>query len=91
MKTLRIKVYGQVQGVFFRSSTKEKAESLRICGWVRNEPDGTVLIIAQGPENNLKELIRWCYNEVEYAKVAKVDTQWKEVGEEFKGFVIKYD
>ncbi len=44
MIAFRIKVTGRVQGVFFRASTKEKAEELGINGWVRNEPDGSVLI-----------------------------------------------
>lgn len=89
MKTLKIKIYGRVQGVFFRSSVKEKAESLGIYGWVKNEPDGTVLIIAQCPENNLKELIKWCYNGIGGAQVTKIESESIEPREKFEKFEIK--
>lgn len=91
MKALRIKIYGRVQGVFFRSSAKEKAENLGISGWAKNEPDGTVLIVAQGDENNLKELIKWCYNGVEGAWVDKVEIESREADEKFREFKVKYD
>jgi len=60
MIAFRIKVSGKVQGVFFRASTKEKAIELGISGWVRNEPDGSVLIEAEGNETKMIEFRRWC-------------------------------
>lgn len=59
MKTLckKIKVTGQVQGVFFRAFTQQKAKELKITGWVRNENDGGVLAIACGYEASLEKLI----------------------------------
>ena len=89
MKTLQIKVYGRVQGVFFRSSVKEKAENLGIYGWVKNEPDGTVSIVIQGPENSLKELIKWCYNGIGGARVTKIESEPIEPREKFEKFEIK--
>lgn len=68
-----IRVYGKVQGVFFRASTQDKAESLGILGWVKNEPDGTVKIEAEGPEQQMQEFIDWCKQGPTYAKVEKVD------------------
>lgn len=58
--TRRIQVFGRVQGVFFRASTKEKADMLGIKGWVKNEPDSSVLIIATGSGKQLEELEAWC-------------------------------
>lgn len=55
-----IHVFGKVQGVFFRASTKEKADELSIKGFVRNEPDGSVYIEASGDEGSVKEFIKWC-------------------------------
>ncbi|MGW8122859.1 acylphosphatase [Roseivirga echinicomitans] len=46
MQAKRIKVTGKVQGVYFRVSTQEQAKQLGIKGWCKNEPDGSVLIIA---------------------------------------------
>ena len=60
MKHVNIKIYGKVQGVFFRDSSQRKAKELNLSGWVRNELDGTVQIVAEGEEKNLKELIEWC-------------------------------
>ena len=55
MKHLSIHVSGKVQGVFFRASTKEKAEEFNIKGNVRNNADGSVSIEAEGEEENLQE------------------------------------
>jgi acylphosphatase len=49
-KHFNIRISGRVQGVFFRASTKAKAEELGISGFVQNEPDGSVYIEAEGEE-----------------------------------------
>ena len=59
-KHLSIKVSGLVQGVFFRASTKAEAEGLDIKGLVRNEPDGSVYIEAEGEEQNVDAFVEWC-------------------------------
>lgn len=58
--TYSILVFGKVQGVFYRASTKEKAKSLGLHGFVRNEPDGSVYIIVQGHKKNIEALVEWC-------------------------------
>ncbi|HEX4875864.1 MAG TPA: acylphosphatase [Chitinophagaceae bacterium] len=60
MKTLSIIVTGKVQGVWYRQGTREKAISLGITGVVRNEPDGSVFIIATGTDAQLEDFISWC-------------------------------
>lgn len=60
MKSFRIHVIGRVQGVFFRRSTKDKADSLGLCGWVRNEPDGSVMIEVEGQESVVEKFVEWC-------------------------------
>lgn len=72
-KHLNIKIFGQVQGVFFRVSAKEEAERLGIKGFARNEPDGTVYIEAEGEKERLDEFIRWCHDGPEAANVEKVE------------------
>lgn len=52
-------IHGRVQGVFFRDSTRRKAEELGVRGWVRNRPDGTVEAVAQGEPGNLERLEQW--------------------------------
>lgn len=57
---LTIVVKGKVQGVFFRASTREKAESIGVNGSVRNLPDGSVQIEAEATREKLNRLIEWC-------------------------------
>jgi len=89
-KQIVLKIYGKVQGVFFRDSSQEKARELNLSGWVRNEPDGAVAIVAEGGEKELKELIEWCKNGPGHAKVDEVDVKWTEPTGRFDGFVVKY-
>lgn len=72
MKHINLKIYGLVQGVFFRTSAKEEADKLNITGFVRNEPDGSVYIEAEGKEENLNEFIKWCNMGPSMAQVEKV-------------------
>lgn len=60
LQTITIRVTGKVQGVFYRQSTKEKAETLGITGTVRNLPDQTVEVVATGTPEQLDQLTRWC-------------------------------
>lgn len=60
MKACTIRVAGRVQGVFFRASTKDIADQLGVHGRVSNEPDGSVLIEAEGEETAVDQLIEWC-------------------------------
>jgi acylphosphatase len=68
----KIQVIGKVQGVFFRASTKEKADELGIVGTVRNQTDGSVWIEAGGDSEIMKSFIEWCYEGPRAAKVEKV-------------------
>jgi len=72
MSAYSIQVLGKVQGVFFRASTQEKAQQLGVRGWVRNEPDGSVKIWAEGRTENLKELVAWCHRGPTHARVQRV-------------------
>ena len=70
---LSIHCFGRVQGVFYRASTEEKARELGLCGWVKNESDGTVLIHAEGDSDKLKELVEWCKVGPRLAVVTRVE------------------
>lgn len=56
MDTIHLEVRGRVQGVGFRWFIVEKAEQLKLAGWVRNRPDGNVEIAAAGPSDALTKL-----------------------------------
>lgn len=65
----RIQIYGRVQGVFFRNSTVEKARELDLKGWVRNEPDGSVLVELEGNFLSFAEMEKWLRQGPPLAKV----------------------
>jgi acylphosphatase len=60
MKHFNIRIKGKVQGVGFRYSALKAARSYDICGFVRNEPDGSVYIEAEGDEMKMKLFLAWC-------------------------------
>ncbi len=84
-----LKIYGSVQGVFFRDSSWKKARELGLSGWVRNESDGIVRIVAEGEEKNLQELAEWCKGGPKHAKVEKMDVRWFEATGGFDDFIVK--
>jgi len=86
-KHVKIKITGLVQGVFFRASTKEKADSLGLTGLVRNEPDGSVYAEAEGEDNDLTIFIEWCRRGPAHARVEKCEVQQGEI-RDFKRFTI---
>jgi len=90
IKQVILIVHGRVQGVFFRDSTRRKARQLGLTGWVSNESDRTVKVVAEGEEKKLEELIKWCYNGNRLTRVDKIDIQWQEATGQFEGFEIKY-
>ncbi|MDM7275336.1 MAG: acylphosphatase, partial [Thermoprotei archaeon] len=56
----KIKVYGEVQGVGFRAWAARRALKLNLKGYVANEPDGTVTIVAEGPREAIEKLLEEC-------------------------------
>lgn len=73
-KHIDIKIFGLVQGVFFRTSAKEKAEKLSITGFAKNLSDGSVYIEVEGEKDSLEEFIKWCRKGPAIAKVDNIDT-----------------
>jgi acylphosphatase len=79
-----------VQGVFFRSFVAETAEKLGVSGSVRNLPDGTVEVYAEGERVQLEELIKQLKTGPPAARVCKVTTDWSEYTGNYSGFRISY-
>ena len=74
MKAFKATVSGKVQGVWFRDSTRQEAIKLKVTGWVKNIPGGTVYLEAEGEENNLKSLERWIHIGSPHSRVDRVDS-----------------
>ena len=82
-------VQGRVQGVGFRYFVKGKADELHLTGWVRNKPDGTVELLAKGDRSDLEQFMQCLIAGPIGSRVEKVEPQWVEDFEEFKGFEIR--
>ena len=83
-----VRISGQVQGVFFRDSTRQKAEELNLAGWVKNLPDGRVEAVFEGPSDRVTEMIRWCEEGSQQASVENVDTDFEAAGGDLEGFKV---
>ena len=88
---LQAKVYGQVQGVFFRAFTQEQATRLGLTGYVRNLPtESAVEVWAEGDRAKLEMLIGYLKLGPPQARVTKVITDWSEYTGGYSGFGIRY-
>ncbi|MEM3881072.1 MAG: acylphosphatase [Candidatus Bathyarchaeia archaeon] len=83
-------VSGKVQGVFFRSATKQKAEVYGVKGWVRNLADGRVEAVFEGEEDAGKAMIEFCKRGPPAAQVTNVDVSWEKPTGEFTTFKVRY-
>ncbi len=82
-------VHGRVQGVGFRFSTVERARRLGVCGWVRNEPDGTVHVECEGARPRIERFLTWLKQGPPGAYVTHVDINWSPYRGEYRGFSVR--
>ena len=90
MKRIIIHVYGLVQGVFFRYTTRKVARNLGLTGIVKNLPDGSVYVEAEGPEDKLIELLKFAKKGPKSAEVKNFEYEYKEAQHIFKGFEFSF-
>jgi len=83
-------VIGLVQGVSFRANTKERAYSLGLRGWVRNNGDGRIEVVLEGKRKKVKRMLKWLKKGPSLSRVDSLDIEWKEYKGEFKDFEIRY-
>ena len=90
IKTVHLKAFGRVQGVGFRWSAIEKAKQLHITGWVKNDYDGSVELVALGLSDNLKKFIEVIRKSpTPYGKVIHLDINYIP-NQQFNAFDVKY-
>ena len=75
MKKHRVHVWikGRVQGVFFRTYTRDAAQSIGVTGWVRNLPDGRVEAVLEGEADKVEKMIEWCREGSPMSRIESVD------------------
>ena len=85
----KVRIYGRVQGVFFRQWTVNQARALNVSGWVRNCPDGTVEARVTGDEEAVARMIAAMRQGPSQARVEDVIVGNAEP-EEISGFSVKH-
>jgi len=83
-------VFGNVQGVGYRDFVSRVAASIGVNGFVRNLPNGTVEVVAEGGKEEIKELLHSLEQGPSLSCVSGVKTSWSDKTEGLKGFSIKY-
>jgi len=86
----RARIVGRVQVVMYRDFVKRNARSLGIVGEVKNLPDGSVEVVAEGEKDALDSLLTAMKKGSLLAKVDDIQLQWQEPTGEYKGFSITY-
>jgi acylphosphatase len=79
-------VHGYVQGVGFRWWTRARALELGLTGYAKNQPDGRVLVVAQGPRRACESLLALLRGAGTPGQVDKVVEDWSETTEPIRGF-----
>jgi acylphosphatase len=88
VKRIHVLVRGQVQGVFFRDTTRRMAASRRVAGWVRNNPDGTVEAVFEGDPEAVGALVDFCRDGPRGARVEDLRVS-EEQPEGIEGFEVR--
>lgn len=63
--------------MFFRAETRDRATSLGLAGWVRNNSDGTVEAVFEGDKERVESMVEWCRRGPPHAHVEDVDIAWE--------------
>ena len=83
-------IEGFVQGVFFRSYTRDRAMDWGVKGWVKNCPDGRVEAVFEGDKQTVEKIIQWCHRGPAEAEVKDVQVEWEKYSGEFDTFSVRY-
>jgi acylphosphatase len=88
-KRLEARVEGVVQGVGYRVFVLREARRLGLRGWVRNRADGSVEAVAEGPQEELRELETVLRRGPAGAVVRDLHSRWSDATGEFTGFEVR--
>jgi len=75
IKTVRVRIKGRVQGVWYRGWTVREAQQRGLSGWVKNRFDGDVEAVFHGTDDAVEEMIAACWNGPRAAKVVAVTVE----------------
>jgi acylphosphatase len=84
----RVVAHGYVQGVFFRDTTRRRARSAGVAGWVRNRPDGAVEAAFEGEPSEVEAMVEFCRRGPGRSEVERLEVT-DEQPEGLTGFEIR--
>ncbi len=87
-KRIHLFVRGRVQGVYFRATAQREARQHGLSGWVKNRLDGSVEIVAEGEEDDVKDFLSWAHAGPSTARVDDVEVRWRSYTGEYTDFRI---
>ena len=88
IKRIHAVVHGRVQGVFYRETTRQRADMLGLSGWVRNLADGTVETEFQGEDDAVVHMLDWLAQGPNLSEVTRVESREKDPVSEESEFII---
>jgi acylphosphatase len=88
MMEIQCLITGKVQGVGFRNYVETAAAELGLFGYIKNNPDGSVLVLAQGEPDNLRLLVEYLHEGSLLSKVEGVSVEWGTAKETFDDFLL---
>jgi len=90
MKRLSANITGRVQGVSFRYYTQREAIRIGVSGWVKNEANGSVSVVAEGSQAALEELLVFLKRGSPSARVYDLSVRWSAGSGEFDSFEVRF-
>jgi acylphosphatase len=89
-KRVHVFVSGEVQGVYYRATTRDEARERGVTGWVKNLDDGRVEAVFEGGKEDVEDMVEFCHEGSSAARVSDVEVEWGEATGGFDGFGIRY-
>ncbi|MCQ8894659.1 MAG: acylphosphatase [Methanolinea sp.] len=87
---VRVVVSGRVQGVGYRYFVRDVALRLGVAGWVRNNPDGTVSVVAEGERDTLEKFLGEIRARNDpFIRVTDMSVEWTDATHQVRGFEIR--
>jgi len=87
---VRLLISGDVQGVFFRANTRDRANELGLKGWAKNLPDGRVECVFEGEKEKVERMIEFCREGPPGSRVENAEIKWEEPKGESGGFEVRF-
>src|SRR3989338_1128327 len=88
---IECKITGRVQMVMFRDFAQRKARKFGLCGFVRNNADGSVAVVAEGTREKLEDFLQLLDKGSVLSRVDDVEVEWKAATGEYAESPVKAD